>query len=117
MLLEAGADPNASRPGYTILHAIARVRKPGVGDNNPPPEGSGKMSSIEFIKKIAARGANLNARMTQKVNLKGVGWRIYNHSIGVTSPYNFHQAPSRWRRSLLLIDIRWLKSEQVRFRR
>ena len=68
-LLEAGADPNAGLPGYTVLHAIARVRKPGVGDNNPAPEGSGNMSSIEFLKKIAAHGANLNARMTQKVNL------------------------------------------------
>ena len=68
-LLEAGADPNADLPGYTVLHAIARVRKPGVGDNNPPPEGSGNMGSIEFVKKMAEHGADLNARMTKKVNL------------------------------------------------
>jgi uncharacterized protein len=68
-LLDAGADPNADGTGYTALHAIASVRKPGVGDNDPPPEGSGNMTSIEFVKKLAASGANLNARMTKKVNL------------------------------------------------
>ena len=40
-LLEAGADPNADGTGYTALHAITAVRKPGVGDNDPAPEGSG----------------------------------------------------------------------------
>ena len=69
MLLDAGANPNADLPGYTVLHAITAVRKPGVGDNDPAPEGSGTMSSIELVKKLAARGANLNARMTKKANL------------------------------------------------
>ena len=68
-LLEAGANPNADVPGYTVLHAITAVRKPGVGDNDPAPEGSGTLSSLELVKKLAARGANLNARMTRKVNL------------------------------------------------
>ena len=68
-LLDAGADPNASKPGYTVLHAIARVRKPGMGDNDPPPEGSGSISSIEFVREIVKRGADLEARMTKKVNL------------------------------------------------
>lgn len=68
-LLEAGADPNADQTGYTALHAIVPVRKPGVGDNDPAPEGSGKMTSIELVKKLVAHGADLNARMTKKVNL------------------------------------------------
>jgi uncharacterized protein len=68
-LLDAGADPNAAGPGYTVLHAITAVRKPGIGDNDPAPEGSGAMSSLELVKKLAARGANLNARMTRKANL------------------------------------------------
>jgi len=68
-LLDAGANPNADLPGYTVLHAITVVRKPGVGDNDPPPEGSGNMSSIELVKKLVARGANVNARMTKKANL------------------------------------------------
>src|SRR4029079_7944934 len=69
VLLDAGANPNADLPGYTVLHAITAVRKPGVGDNDPPPDGSGSMSSIELVKKLAARGANMNARMTKKANL------------------------------------------------
>lgn len=68
-LLDAGANPNADLPGYTVLHAITAVRKPGVGDNDPAPEGSGSMSSLDFVKKLAARGANVNARMTRRANL------------------------------------------------
>src|SRR4029077_16142046 len=68
-LLDAGADPNADGPGYTVLHAMAAVRKPGVGDNDPAPEGSGSMSSIELVKKLVARGAAVNARMTRRANL------------------------------------------------
>jgi ankyrin repeat protein len=68
-LLRAGADPNASVPGYTVLHAITAVRNPGVGDNDPPPDGSGNMTSIELVKQLAARGANVNARVTRKTNL------------------------------------------------
>jgi ankyrin repeat protein len=68
-LLDEGADPNADLPGYTVLHAITAVRKPGVGDNDPAPEGSGNMSSMELVKKLAAHGAKLNARMTKRANL------------------------------------------------
>jgi ankyrin repeat protein len=68
-LLDEGADPNADLPGYTVLHAMTAVRKPGVGDNDPAPQGSGSMSSIELVKKLAAHGAKLNARMTKKANL------------------------------------------------
>lgn len=68
-LLDAGADPNAAGPGYTVLHMLARVRKPGVGDNNPAPDGSGSMSSLEFVRDIATHGVDLNARMTKKRRL------------------------------------------------
>jgi ankyrin repeat protein len=67
-LLDAGADPNAAGPGYTALHVITNVRKPGGGDNDPPPEGSGNMTSLELVRKLVEHGANLNARMTRKVN-------------------------------------------------
>jgi ankyrin repeat protein len=67
-LLDAGADPNAAGAGYTALHAITSVRKPGGGDNDPAPDGSGRMSSLEIVKKLVAKGANINARMTKKVN-------------------------------------------------
>ncbi len=67
-LLDSGADPNASGPGYTALHAIPSVRKPGGGDNDPAPDGSGNMTSLELIRKLVAKGANINARMTKKIN-------------------------------------------------
>lgn len=68
-LLDAGANPNADGPGYTVLHAITVVRKPGLGDNDPAPEGSGTMSSLDLVKKLVAHGANVDARMTKKPNL------------------------------------------------
>jgi len=68
-LLDAGADPKANLTGYTALHAIVPVRKPGVGDNDPAPEGSGSMSSLELVRKLVAAGADVNARMTRRANL------------------------------------------------
>jgi uncharacterized protein len=68
-LLDAGADPNAIGPGYTPLHVVTWVRKPGLGDNDPAPDGSGSMTSLQFVKKLVDKGANLNARMTKKVSV------------------------------------------------
>jgi len=68
-LLEAGANPDADGTGYTVLHALSAVRKPGVGDNDPAPEGSGTLSSLDFVTVLVAHGANLNARMTRRANL------------------------------------------------
>jgi ankyrin repeat protein len=68
-LLEAGANANANLTGYTVLHAIVPVRKSGVGDNDPAPEGSGTMSSLELVRKLVAAGADLNARMAKRANL------------------------------------------------
>lgn len=68
-LLDAGAEPNAIGPGYTPLHVVTWVRKPGLGDNDPAPDGSGTMTSLEFVKKLVDKGADLNARMTKKVSV------------------------------------------------
>jgi ankyrin repeat protein len=66
LLLDAGADPNADGPGWTPLHTITWVRKPGTGSNDPAPPGSGNMSSLDLVRKLAAHGADLNARMTRQ---------------------------------------------------
>jgi ankyrin repeat protein len=80
LLLDAGADPNAAPQGWTALHQITWVRKVGVGDNGPAPKGSGNMSSLEFVRKLVAKGANLNARATRKPSM---GTTILN-AIGAT---------------------------------
>ena len=67
-LLDQGADPNAAAQGWAPLHIITWVRKPGGGDNDPAPIGSGNMTSLELVKKLVAKGANINARMTRKVS-------------------------------------------------
>src|SRR6185436_15551111 len=65
-LLEAGADPNDQRSGFTPLHALTWVRKPNRGDGDdgdPPPIGSGNLSSLQFAKKLIEHGADLNTRL------------------------------------------------------
>ena len=79
-LLDAGADPNAAGSGYTALHLIPRVRKPGVGDNDPAPYGSGRTSSLDLVRKLAEHGADLDARMTARRNLNATR----HHEVGST---------------------------------
>ncbi|MEO1994494.1 MAG: ankyrin repeat domain-containing protein [Planctomycetaceae bacterium] len=69
-LLDAGADPNDRRSGFTALHAITWVRKPIRGDGDPPPVGSGNLSSLEFVRKLAAHGVDVNAGH-RKQSVKG----------------------------------------------
>ncbi len=66
-LLDRGADPNAAPQGWTALHQLTWVRKTGVaGSNNPPPQGSGDMDGLELARRLAAHGADLNARVTKR---------------------------------------------------
>ena len=70
MLLDAGANANAAPLGWTALHQITGVRKVGLyGSNDPAPEGSGNVTSLEFVRKLVAHGADVNARATRRPNL------------------------------------------------
>ena len=66
-LLDRGANPNAAPRGWTALHQLSWVRKAGIaGSNNPAPEGSGAMTSLEFARKLIDHGADLDARVTTR---------------------------------------------------
>ena len=57
-----------------MLHVIVYVREPGIGDNDPGPEGSGTMTSLEFARKAVAKGAKIDARITRRNNLTNTRW-------------------------------------------
>ncbi|MFP6763971.1 MAG: ankyrin repeat domain-containing protein, partial [Planctomycetaceae bacterium] len=65
-LLKAGADANDQRSGFTLLHAITWVRKPNRGDGvdgDPPPIGSGNLTSLQFVRKLVEYGADVNRKL------------------------------------------------------
>ncbi len=74
-LLIAGADPNDQRSGFTPLHTLTWVRKPNRGDEedgDPPPSGSGSMTSLEFVDTLIEHGADVNARLERGPSGRGV---------------------------------------------
>jgi len=72
-LIQAGADPNDQRSGFTALHVMTWVRKPqrGEDEGDPAPLGSGNLDSLQFIKKLVECGADINARL--KTGRGGLG--------------------------------------------
>lgn len=73
-LLEAGANPNDQRSGFTALHTITWVRKPNRGDGadgDPAPAGSGQLGSLQFVKKLVEHGADVNARLEKGKSGRG----------------------------------------------
>jgi len=70
-LLKAGADPNDQSAGYAALHALTWVRKPIRGDGDPPPAGSGDLSSLDFVRFMVRQGADLNIRLKKGESGRG----------------------------------------------
>ena len=69
-LVKAGADPNDHRTGMTPLHALSWVRKPNRGDGDdgqPPPDGSGSLTSLQFARALVKAGADPNAPLKKAV--------------------------------------------------
>src|SRR5262245_45933938 len=64
-LVDAGANPNDARSGFTPLHTLAWVRKPDSSDNSDPAPaiGAGRLTSLDFVREIVKRGANVNFRL------------------------------------------------------
>lgn len=78
-LLEAGADPNDQRSGFTALHSLTWVRKPNRGDDesgDPAPIGSGTLTSLQLVEKLAEHGADVNARLERGQSGRGVLSRV-----------------------------------------
>ena len=68
-LVKAGADPNDMRTGFTPLHTVSWVRKPDASDRgDPPPVGSGALTSLEFVRAMVALGADVNARLAPETD-------------------------------------------------
>jgi ankyrin repeat protein len=64
LLLERGADPNAAGAGWNALHQTVHSRRPNLG-YTPGPVATGNVDSIDLVKKLIAKGVDVNARMTK----------------------------------------------------
>ena len=82
ILVQQGADPNDQRSGFTPLHALSWVRKPDRGENergDPSPRGSGRLTSLEFVRELVQAGADVNTKLE-----KGSGGRAVLNPKGAT---------------------------------
>src|SRR5688572_20300115 len=75
-LIDAGADPNDVRTGFTPLHVVAMVRRPDSSDSSDPavPDGSGRLSSADFVREIVKRGAKVNFRLPRGAPKQPATW-------------------------------------------
>ena len=64
ILLDRGADPRLSGAGWNALHQTIHSRRPNLG-YTPGPVPTGSVDSIVIVKKLLARGIDVNARMTK----------------------------------------------------
>jgi ankyrin repeat protein len=109
VLLQLGADPNASTGGWTPLHQIARTRTLNI-NQFPQPIPTGRIESLELAKQLLAHGADANARMTKRFD---DGFRSMFNWLGAT-PYLVaaHGADAAMMRLLLANGANPLVSNQ-----
>jgi ankyrin repeat protein len=81
-LLDRGADPNAAAAGWNALHQTVHSRRPNLG-YTPGPVPTGSVDSIELVKKLIARGIDIDARMTR--NGMKDGQRNRHNRLGATA--------------------------------
>ncbi|MGB7343991.1 MAG: ankyrin repeat domain-containing protein [Pirellulaceae bacterium] len=65
-LIDQGADPNDQRCGFAPLHMMSWVRKPNWGegpDGDPQRQGSGNLSSMQFVAALIDAGADVNLKL------------------------------------------------------
>jgi ankyrin repeat protein len=81
LLLDRGADPNHAGAGWNALHQVVHSRRPNLG-YTPGPVPTGSLDSIQVVKKLIARGIDVNARM-MKNGMKD-GQRVRLNRLGAT---------------------------------
>jgi ankyrin repeat protein len=80
-LLDYGADPNADAQGWSALHQVVWSRRPNHGSNLPGAVPTGKLDSLDLVRRLVAYGANVNARQRKEPK---DGFRNMLHRIGST---------------------------------
>jgi ankyrin repeat protein len=89
-LVDAGADPNDVRTGVTALHLIPGVRKPDSNDTNDgaPVVGLGRYSSVEFVREMVKRGADVNFRLPADTpGTPGTSSRVATEAAAGATPF------------------------------
>lgn len=83
LLLNKGADPNASGTHWTPLHVLIRIRNYEEAQY-PAPKGQGSLDSFEFAKHLLAHGANPSARAEAYTSKRPGGDQNYDEFKGAT---------------------------------
>ena len=83
LLLNKGADPNASGTSWSPLHALIRNRN-YEETQFPAPKGTGQLDSLEFAKRLLAHGANPSARADGLTTRRSSGDQNYDEFKGAT---------------------------------
>jgi uncharacterized protein len=83
LLLNKGADPNATGTRWTPLHALVRTRN-YEETQFPAPKGTGKLDSLEFARHLLAHGANPSARAAGLTTKRSSGDQNYEEFKGAT---------------------------------
>ena len=82
-LLDRGADPTTAGAGWNALHQTVRTRRPNPSGGVAGPIPTGRVDSIDVVRKLIARGVDVDARMT--INGMKDGQRSRLNRLGATA--------------------------------
>ena len=82
-LLDRGADPAAAGAGWNALHQTVRTRRPNPSGGVAGPIPTGRVDSIDVVRKLIAHGVDVDARLA--VNGMKDGQRSRLNRLGATA--------------------------------